>query len=55
MEILCCPLDQGDLKLVSRRTEGAEVLDGTLTCAKCGTEYPIEDGIPNLLPPTERD
>jgi uncharacterized protein len=55
MEILCCPLDQGDLKLVSRRTEGTEVLEGTLTCAKCGTEYPIEDGIPNLLPPDERD
>ena len=54
MEILCCPLDRAELKLVSRRTEGGEVIDGTLTCTKCGTDYPIEDGIPNLLPPDER-
>jgi uncharacterized protein len=55
MEILCCPLDRAELKLTSRRTEGTEILDGMLTCTKCGTEYPIEDGIPNLLPPDERN
>jgi len=55
MDILCCPLDQADLKLTSRKTEGGEVVDGVLTCTKCGTQYPIEDGIPNLLPPNERD
>ncbi len=55
MEILCCPLDQADLKLTSRKTEGGEVLEGQLTCTKCGTVYPIEDGIPNLLPPNERN
>ncbi|MGC2289700.1 MAG: methytransferase partner Trm112 [Thermoplasmata archaeon] len=54
MEILCCPLDRAELKLTSRKTEGGEVLEGVLTCTKCGTEYPIEDGIPNLLPPDER-
>jgi uncharacterized protein len=54
MELLCCPLDQADLKLTSRKTEGEEILDGVLTCTRCGTEYPIEDGIPDLLPPNER-
>jgi uncharacterized protein YbaR (Trm112 family) len=24
-------------------------------CTECGEEYPIEDGIPNLLPPDMRD
>jgi uncharacterized protein YbaR (Trm112 family) len=55
LEILCCPLCRADLTLVTRRADGAEIVDGTLTCSKCGTEYPIEDGIPNLLPPDERD
>lgn len=55
MEILCCPLCRADLKLTTGKTEGPEILEGMLTCTKCGTEYPIEDGIPNLLPPNERD
>jgi uncharacterized protein len=55
MEILCCPLDQAELRLTTRKTDGAEIVDGVLTCTKCGTEYPIEDGIPNLLPPDERN
>lgn len=55
MEILCCPMDQAELKLTSRKAVGGEILDGVLTCTKCGTQYPIEDGIPNLLPPNERD
>lgn len=55
LEILCCPLCRADLTLVSVKTEGSEVLEGTLTCTKCATVYPIEDGIPNLLPPDARD
>ena len=55
MEILCCPVCRGDLTLESKRTEGEEILDGTLRCAKCAVDYPIEDGIPNLLPPEDRD
>jgi uncharacterized protein YbaR (Trm112 family) len=55
MEILCCPVCKGDLTLEIRKEERQEILDGTLTCAKCRTVYPIEDGIPNLLPPDERD
>ena len=51
MEILCCPVCRGDLTLTSTRTEGGEILEGTLNCAHCRVNYPIEDGIPNLLPP----
>ena len=55
MEILCCPMCRGDLKLESKRVEGDEIVTGSLTCQKCHTEFPIEDGIPDLLPPDERD
>jgi len=55
MEILCCPLCRGNLTLTARKKEGEEVVEGTLACAKCGVDYPISDGIPDLLPPDERD
>ncbi len=55
MEILCCPVDQGDLALEVTEKKDAEIVRGTLTCAKCHEKYPIEDGIPDLLPPDERD
>lgn len=55
LPILCCPVCRGDLDLTSTRKEGEEVLEGTLRCPKCPAEYPISDGIPDLLPPDERD
>lgn len=53
MEILCCPVCHGPLTLASTSTDGAEILTGTLRCAKCAVTYPIEEGIPDLLPPDE--
>jgi len=55
LEILCCPLDKHDLELDVTNQDGEEILDGTLTCTECGEAYPIEDGIPNLLPPDMRE
>jgi uncharacterized protein YbaR (Trm112 family) len=55
MEILCCPIDKHDLELDVETRDDEEILEGTLTCAECSEEYPIEDGIPNLLPPDMRD
>jgi len=55
MEILCCPLCRGELTLTVAKKEGAEIVEGTLACAKCRVDYPISDGIPDLLPPDERD
>lgn len=55
MEILCCPVCKGTLNLDAREKQGTEIVAGTLTCTKCAAVYPIEDGIPNLLPPDERD
>jgi uncharacterized protein YbaR (Trm112 family) len=55
MDILCCPLDKHDLELDVDEEAGDEIVSGTLTCTECGTTYPIEDSIPNLLPPDMRD
>jgi uncharacterized protein len=55
MEILCCPTCKGDLTLTTTKTEGTEILEGNLRCSKCAVDYPIADGIPNLLPPEDRD
>ncbi|WP_255169720.1 methytransferase partner Trm112 [Natrononativus amylolyticus] len=56
LEILCCPLDKHDLELEGAEyDETDEVVSGTLVCSECGERYPIEDGIPNLLPPDMRE
>ncbi|MFC7045831.1 methytransferase partner Trm112 [Halobacteriaceae archaeon GCM10025711] len=55
LDIVCCPLDKHDLELEVDESEGEEVLTGTLVCTECGERYPIEDGIPNLLPPDMRE
>jgi len=55
MDILCCPLDKQELELSVDEEDGDEILEGTLTCTECGEVYPIEDGIPNLLPPDMRE
>ncbi len=54
MEILCCPLCKADLELKATREEEGEVIEGTLICTGCRERYPIEDGIPNMLPPDQR-
>ena len=45
-EILACPLCKADLEY----TKGKK----GLVCSKCGEKYPINDGVPVLLPPNER-
>jgi len=54
VEILACPVDKSPLQLQVDEANGDEVIQGTLTCTKCGEKYPIEDRIPNLLPPSSR-
>lgn len=51
LDIICCPVCKSDLKLVDAKEENNEIVSGFLICEKCGNKYPIEDGIPNLLPP----
>ncbi|MBI4361701.1 MAG: methytransferase partner Trm112 [Euryarchaeota archaeon] len=55
MEILACPLCKGELQLTVAEETPQEIVRGELTCPKCRERYPIEDAIPNLLPPDLRD
>jgi uncharacterized protein YbaR (Trm112 family) len=55
MDIICCPLDKHDLDLEIEERDDEEILSGTLVCTECGERFPIEDGIPNLLPPDMRE
>ncbi|MBI4287152.1 MAG: methytransferase partner Trm112 [Chloroflexi bacterium] len=54
MDILACPLCKGPLELKVEKEEGDEVVTGSLNCSRCNERYPIEDTIPNLLPPDLR-
>jgi uncharacterized protein YbaR (Trm112 family) len=50
MDILCCPVCKGDLVLTVTEENEKEVLEGELRCSACKADYPIHEGIPNLLP-----
>ena len=55
MEILACPMCKGDLELsIEEEEEKGEIVKGSLYCRDCDLRYPIEEGIPNLLPPELR-
>jgi uncharacterized protein YbaR (Trm112 family) len=54
MDILACPMCKSELELKIVEEENDDVVNGSLTCAKCNEVYPIDDGIPNLLPPDLR-
>lgn len=54
MEILVCPMCKGDLQLTVREEREQEIVTGDLYCVKCKERYPIEDAIPNMLPPHMR-
>ena len=51
MDILACPLCKGVLELRVDEEDGEEIMRGSLHCGICPAEYPIEDSVPNLLPP----
>ncbi len=54
MEILACPMCKGSLELKIEEERDNEVIKGSLVCSRCNETYPIEDSIPNLLPPSLR-
>jgi len=52
MDILACPVcKHHPLLLEVEREMGGEVMEGRLLCQRCKAVYPIEDGIPDMLPP----
>ena len=54
LDILVCPMDKSQLELTVEEEAGDEVIRGYFTCTQCAERYPIEDRIPNFLPPEMR-
>ena len=55
MEILACPICKTHpLELRVDKENGREIVMGNIRCNRCGIDFPIEDGIPNMLPPDLR-
>jgi SAM-dependent methyltransferase len=50
LDVYVCPVCIGTLRLQTRARSGPEVIDGTLTCTTCGSEYPITRGVPRFVP-----
>lgn len=50
LDILACPVCKGDLELAVDKENEEEIISGKLLCSSCSAEYPIEEGIPNMLP-----
>jgi len=49
LDLLACPVCGGDILLVHESSrEGDEIMDGELSCRKCGREYRIIRGIPRF-------
>jgi uncharacterized protein YbaR (Trm112 family) len=48
--LLCCPVCKGDLLLTITKENDTEIVEGNLHCETCNVDYPIEEGIPDLLP-----
>ncbi len=55
MDILVCPECRSELSLSVTEERDDEIVSGSLKCQSCGETYPIEDTIPNMLPPSLRD
>ncbi len=50
LELVVCPSCGAALSLSPRVVDGDEITEGTLACTGCDKRYPIERGIPRLLP-----
>ncbi|MHA1722351.1 MAG: methyltransferase domain-containing protein [Candidatus Baldrarchaeia archaeon] len=48
LSIIACPLCGNDLMLDVKKRKKERVWTGMLTCKKCGNNYPIIEGIPDL-------
>ncbi len=55
IDILACPICKSTLKLEITQEVDQEIVTGSLQCASCEEIYPIDNSIPNLLPPQLRE
>jgi uncharacterized protein YbaR (Trm112 family) len=50
IDILACPVCQSSLEMSVEDETEKEIIKGSLYCPGCDVYYPINEGIPNLLP-----
>jgi uncharacterized protein YbaR (Trm112 family) len=50
LDVIVCPDCKVSLTLVSRTKDGAEVVEGSLSCTQCAKVYPITKGVPRFVP-----
>jgi uncharacterized protein YbaR (Trm112 family)/ubiquinone/menaquinone biosynthesis C-methylase UbiE len=53
VDLVVCPKCRGRLEVRPGIVDGDEIASGTLICSACRAEYPIDGGVPRLLPPEE--
>lgn len=53
VELIVCPDCKGALSLTKTQEDGPEIIEGHLGCKACNRDYPIQGGIPRLLPRPE--
>jgi uncharacterized protein YbaR (Trm112 family) len=52
LDILACPVcKHHPLELKATTESDGGVIEGTLTCTQCNIDYPIIEGIPDMIPP----
>jgi SAM-dependent methyltransferase len=49
LPFLNCPACTGPITLKAENSDGTEVIEGTLTCLRCNSSFPITRGIPRFL------
>jgi SAM-dependent methyltransferase len=49
LKVFVCPACKGPLVLGGERWEGAEAVEGMLTCGTCAAAYPIVRGVPRFV------
>ena len=55
VKMLVCPVCRAGLELIIVAEADGEITTGNLRCNACKIDYPIEEGIPDMLPPDFRE
>jgi uncharacterized protein YbaR (Trm112 family) len=51
LRFLACPTCRSELAIASRgRTDGDQVVEGSLACSACERSFPIVRGVPRFVP-----
>lgn len=50
LDYLVCPVCKSDLRLNGKSEKDGEIIDGSLACVGCDEVFPIDRGVPVLLP-----